>query len=85
MLENHSMTVYVLDVDGDIYSGEFDFRDSRAINIADHRVDSDHFSHLQSMFLFEKKMLVSSQSGKLHLLKLEGKSGVPVFLQTYDF
>lgn len=35
------------------------------------------------MLLFNKKMLVSSQTGKLHLLKAEGKNSQMSLIQTY--
>lgn len=38
MLDNHLMTVYILDNEGSLYRGEFDFRDTRSINISDKKV-----------------------------------------------
>lgn len=37
-LENHCMTVYVLDNEGALYKGDFDFKDTKTISIADKRV-----------------------------------------------
>lgn len=38
VLENHLMLVYILDTEGGLYRGEFDYRDTRAINISDKKV-----------------------------------------------
>ena len=40
--------------------------------------------NLSSMLLFGKKLLVSATNGKLHLLKVDGRSGQFSLLQTFD-
>jgi hypothetical protein len=38
VLENNFMMVYILDADGGLYRGEFDYRETRSINISDKKV-----------------------------------------------
>lgn len=83
-LENQCMTAYVLDTDGGLYKGDFDFRETKAISIADKKVENKELGALTSMILFGKFLLVSSNNGKLHLLKSQGKGASVALLQTYD-
>jgi hypothetical protein len=84
--ESGALYVYILDHEGGLYRAEFDYRGAKTLNLTEKRLNyPENLEQLQSLIFVEKKLLLTSGTGKCYLLQVEGKASAPTYLQAFDF
>jgi hypothetical protein len=83
--ESGALFVYIIDNEGSLYRAEFDYRGAKTLNVSDKKVTyPENLEQLQSLIFADKKLLVTSATGKCYILQVESKNSPPAYEQCFD-